>query len=118
MEVADVLIGLITGILSGLGVGGGTLLLIWLTSFMGVEQTAAQGVNLLYFLPCAALALISHAKNGLLEKKALIPAAIAGVATAPIAAFCATAIDTLLLKRGFGVFLLIVGVSELFRKSE
>ena len=59
------LIGFITGVLSGFGVGGGTLLLIWLTAFEGLEQTQAQGINLIYFLPCAALALVSHVRNGL-----------------------------------------------------
>ena len=54
-----------TGILSAWGVGGGTLLLLIMTLFLGVDQQAAQGINLLYFLPTAALALVSHGKNGL-----------------------------------------------------
>jgi len=111
-----VLIGFITGILSGFGVGGGTLLLIWLTAFAGVPQTQAQGINLIYFIPCAALALYSHFKNGLVEKSVLIPAAIAGSLCAPVFAFLATAIDESWLRRAFGVFLLIIGISELFRK--
>lgn len=112
------LVGLITGILSGFGVGGGTLLLIWLTNFAGVEQTQAQGINLLYFLPCAALALFSHFKNDLVDKRVLIPAALAGVLTAPVMAMVATGIDTQWLRRAFGVFLLIVGVTELFKRGE
>ena len=104
--------------LSGFGVGGGTLLLIWLTAFAGLGQTEAQGINLVYFLPCAALALVSHFKNGLVDKGALIPAAVAGALCAPLMALCATALDTLWLRRAFGVFLLLVGASELLRKDK
>ena len=62
------LAGAVTGVLSGFGVGGGTLLLIYMTAFAGVPQNLAQGVNLLYFLPTAATALPAHVKNGYIEK--------------------------------------------------
>ena len=58
------LAGTATGVLSGFGVGGGTLLLIYLTAFAGLPQEQAQGINLLYFLPAAAASLPAHAKNG------------------------------------------------------
>ena len=58
------LVGVATGVLSGFGVGGGTLLLLYLTAFAGVEQHLAQGINLVYFLPAAAAALPAHFKNG------------------------------------------------------
>ena len=109
------LIGFITGVLSGFGVGGGTLLLIWLTAFEGLEQTQAQGINLIYFLPCAALALVSHVRNGLVDRDVFLPAGLAGAVCAPLAALCATGVDTLWLRRAFGVFLLCVGLSELLR---
>jgi len=112
-----VLAGFITGILSGFGVGGGTLLLIWLTAFMGTSQTQAQGINLVYFLPCAAAALYSHFKNGLVDKGILIPAAISGCLCAPVFAVLATAADETFLRRAFGVFLLIMGIGELFKRK-
>ena len=62
------LAGGVTGVLSAFGIGGGSLLLIYLTSFAALDQHQAQGINLLYFLPAAAAALPSHAKNGLLEQ--------------------------------------------------
>jgi uncharacterized membrane protein YfcA len=55
--IIALLAGLATGILSAFGIGGGTLLLLWMTLFAGVEQHTAQGINLLYFLPTAAIAL-------------------------------------------------------------
>ena len=112
------LIGFITGILSGCGVGGGTLLLIYLTSVAGMGQAPAQGINLIYFIPCAAFALISHNRNGLVDKNVLIPAALAGALCAPAAALLATAVDTLWLRRAFGVFLLITGACELLRPEQ
>lgn len=111
------LAGAVTGVLSGFGVGGGTLLLIYLTAFAGVEQTLAQGINLLYFLPAAATALPSHLKNGYVEKKAALPAIAAGLISSALAAWAATTLDVALLRKCFGVFLLYIGVTELFRKA-
>lgn len=110
------LVGALTGILSGFGIGGGSLLLIYMTSFAAVPQDLAQGVNLLYFLPTAAAALPSHFKNGCVEKAALLPAIAAGLAGTALAAWAATGLDVELLRKCFGVFLLIVGTRELLRR--
>lgn len=111
------LAGAVTGVLSGFGVGGGTLLLIYLTAFAGMEQTMAQGINLLYFLPAAATALPSHIKNGYIEKKVAVPAIAAGLICSAAAAWAATALDVELLRKCFGLFLLYIGITELFRKA-
>ena len=113
-----VLIGALTGVLSGLGVGGGSLLLIYLTNFTGAAQNLAQGINLLYFLPAGLMALPAHVKNGYIEKPALLPAIGAGLACAALAAWAATAIDVALLKKCFGGFLIVVGAAELFGKEK
>lgn len=105
------------GVLSGFGVGGGSLLLIYMTSFAGVPQALAQGINLLYFLPTAAAALPAHFKNGCVEKKALLPAISAGLIFSALAAWAATALDVELLRRCFGGFLILIGLRELFRKG-
>lgn len=110
-------VGLGTGILSGFGVGGGTLLLIYMTAFAGVAQTQAQGINLLYFLPTAATALPAHFKNGYVDKKAALPAILTGLAASGAAAWAATGLDVALLRRCFGAFLLYIGVRELLRKN-
>lgn len=110
------LAGTLTGILSGFGVGGGSLLLIYMTTFAGLEQTAAQGINLVYFLPAAAASLPAHFKNGYIEKAALLPAISAGLAGTALAAWAATSMDVEMLRKCFGGFLLLVGVRELLRK--
>ena len=112
------LAGAATGVLSGFGVGGGSLLLIYMTSFAGVPQTLAQGVNLLYFLPAAATALPAHFKNGFVEKKALLPAIAAGLACSALTAWAATALDVEILRKPFGVYLLLSGVSLVWPKKK
>ncbi len=111
------LAGAATGILSGFGIGGGSLLLIYMTSFADVPQNLAQGINLLYFLPTAGAALPAHFKNGYVEKAALAPAILAGLAGTALAAWAATSMDTDLLRRCFGAFLLVIGLRELFRRE-
>ena len=111
------LAGAATGVLSGFGVGGGSLLLIYMTSFAGVPQTLAQGVNLLYFLPTAAPALPAHFKNGYVEKKALLSAIAAGLACSALTAWAATALDVEILRKCFGGFLILIGLRELLRKG-
>ena len=107
-----------TGILSAWGVGGGTLLLLIMTLFLGVDQTTAQTINLLYFLPTAGVALVSHRKNGLLEKEAVKAAVPAGLAAAAAAVWVATAVDVAVLRRPFGLFLLFTGVMTLFQTKQ
>ncbi len=115
--IIAVLAGAATGVLSGFGVGGGSLLLIYMTTFAGVPQTLAQGVNLLYFLPTAATALPAHLKNGYVEKGALLPAIAAGLVCSALTAWAATALDVEVLRKCFGGFLILIGLRELFRKG-
>ena len=112
------LIGAATGVLSAWGVGGGTLLLLCMTLLLGVEQTEAQGINLLYFLPTAAASLWYHRKNGYLDARVLKNAVPLGVACALIAALVSTSVDVALLRKPFGVFLLYAGASMLAQKEK
>ena len=110
--------GLVCGVLSGWGIGGGSLLMVWMTAVLSMDQRAAQSVNLLYFLPTAAAALLLHAKNRMVEWKVVLPAAAAGCATAALAAWLAAGLETELLRRLFGGFLILVGLSEIFLKTK
>ena len=112
------LIGALTGILSGFGIGGGTLLIIAMTTFSGASQITAQGVNLLYFLPAAGASLIGHIKNRLIDREAFLWTALPGtLATAASSIFLGT-LDAAWVRRLFGAFLLVIGVSELFRRPK
>lgn len=105
------LCGLGASVVSAWGVGGGTLLLLVMTLFLGVDQRTAQGINLLFFLPTAISALICHAKNGYLDKPTLKSAVPAAVILAMAGAWAATAIDVELLRKPFGAYLLLSGAS-------
>lgn len=111
-------VGAATGVLSGFGVGGGTLLLVYLTAVAGMDQHLAQGINLLYFLPAAVLALPAHWKNGYIEKKALLPAVLTGLLAAGGCAWLASGLETGLLRKCFGGFLIAVGLTQLFGKAK
>ena len=106
------LCGIAGGVLGGMGMGGGTALIPLLTIFCGVEQGAAQGINLLSFLPMSFVALGIHAKTGLLKKEGLLwivaPALVASALFSVLAAYLPSEV----LKKGFGAFLIVLSVFE------
>ena len=110
--------GAAAGVLSAWGVGGGTLLLLCMTLLLGVDQRAAQGINLLYFLPTAGVSLLFHRRNGCLEPQALRQAVPPGTLCALAAALLANAVDLALLRKPFGLFLLYAGVSLLLKREK
>ena len=99
MDIIEFLVGLLTGVLSGFGIGGGSLLILYLTGVAGVNQYVAGGINLLYFLFCAPAALISHIKNRLIDTKTVIWCTAAGILTSLLAAWVAGMIEVTLLRR-------------------
>lgn len=118
MMVVDGLVGLLTGILSGAGIGGGSLLMLYLTNIAGMGQTKAGGINLLYFAGCAPSALVGHIRHKRICRSAAWWCIAAGLPTAIAASHLATSIDTSLLRRGFGVLLLFIGARELLAKAD
>lgn len=116
--VIPVLAGALTGILTGAGVGGGTLLVLYLTAAASFEQGQAQGVNLLYFLATAPPALYYHLKNRRVEVKAGLWAAATGCAAALLGAFLSQMAGEELLHRLFGGLWIVIGVKELFFAKE
>ena len=109
---------LATGALSSWGVGGGTLLLVCMTLFLGVGHREAQAVNLLFFLPTAGISLFFHRKNGFLDKDTWRQAAVPGTAAALAGAVLSMAVDVSLLRKPFGLFLLYSGGSMLLSARE
>ena len=111
------LCGLGASVISAWGVGGGTLLLVCMTLFLGVDQRTAQGINLLFFLPTAAGALVCHAKGGYLDKPTLKAAVPIAVAAALAGAWISNAVDVELLRKPFGIYLLLSGASLVWPKK-
>ena len=114
MTWLGIAVGIVTGIISGFGVGGGSLLVLYLTAVTGMAQYDASGINLLYFLFCAPAALVSHIRHKRVEWQAVIWCVAAGVVTSVAAAFLASYMQDGWLRRLFGGLLLYIGVRELF----
>lgn len=108
----SVLVGIACGVISGLGIGGGSLLMVWLTAVLAMDQRSAQGINLLYFLPTAAASLFFHIKNKLVRWDLALPAVLGGCISALAAALLAQRLDVTLLRRLFGIFLIVIGLLE------
>lgn len=111
-----ILIGTLLGILSGLGTGGGSLLILWLTLGLGMEQPQARAINLLFFIPSAVIACLFRWKQGRLDMKKVLPAIIAGSIASGLFTFLSRDMDTGLLQKLFGGLLLLTGVRELLYK--
>ena len=111
------LIGFVSGIISGMGIGGGTILIPALSIFFDYEQHTAQNFNLIYFIPTAIIALFTHAKSGNIQKKGLFKIIAFGLIGAAAGAFLAVNINSDILRKCFGVFLFIMGISELFNRK-
>lgn len=101
------------GFLTGLGVGGGSLLILWLTLVLGWEPETARSVNLLFFLPGALVSCLLRMKQGTLCPQKMLPAIVAGCGCGAFFAWVSAGWDTSLLRKLFGLLLLLTGVREL-----
>ena len=110
------LCGAAAGVLSAWGVGGGTLLLLCMTLFLGVGQAEAKGINLLYFLPTAGVSLLLHGRDGRLDKGVVKAAAPVGTLCALAASLISSFVDTSFFRKPFGLFLLFSGAVTLLPK--
>ena len=110
------LVGTVLGFLSGLGIGGGSLLILWLTIVLGMDQATARGINLLFFLPAAVIACIYRWKQGAVKIRTILPAMLAGCLAAAVFSWIGTHMDTQLLQKLFGGLLIVTGLRELLYK--
>lgn len=108
-----ILVGIISGIITGLGMGGGSILILILVAFMSISQHIAQATNLIFFIPTAVIAIIIHIKNGNVEKKVGKKLFIVTILGSAIGAYLTSFIEPKNLTKYFGIFLLIIGVYEI-----
>lgn len=111
-------IGLVSGIISGMGMGGGTILIPALIFFSNTPQHLAQSVNLAVFFPTSIVALFIHIKNRRVRYRLAFKIIISGILGAFIGSRIAVSMNTQTLKRFFGIFILAMGIYELFRKPK
>lgn len=113
----NIIVGFLSGIAASMGLGGGFVLLIYLSVFTNTNQAIAQGVNILFFLPIALLSVCIHLKNKLIDVKTVIKYSITGLIGAAIGSLLSVYLDTEILRKLFAVFLIIIGLRELFTKK-
>ncbi len=108
----------VLGFLAGLGVGGGSLLVLWLTLVVGMEHPYARILNLMFFIPSALITCLFRWKQGVLDFKKILPAIIAGCIAAGAGSWITRHLDIMVLKKLFGGLLLFTGLRELFYKTK
>ena len=114
IDCVAILAGFGSAVLASMGMGGGSILILYLTLIAGVPQREAQGVNLLFFLPIGAAALWLHWRQGRVDKTAVRQFLPTGLLGALLGTGLAMLADESLLRRGFAVFLLLIGLRQLF----
>ena len=116
--MVNFLVGAALGFLSGLGVGGGSLLLLWITLVLGADPAQARVMNLMFFLPSALIATAFRWKQSKPDWSRILPAAGAGLLGAVIGNLLSPILPRDLLKKAFGVLFLVSGVREICYRSK
>ncbi|MBO5725511.1 MAG: sulfite exporter TauE/SafE family protein [Clostridia bacterium] len=118
MNITALLAGLFSGVIASMGMGGGAVLLIYLTVFTSTAQLAAQGINLIFFIPIGILSLIIYTLKKQIEWRRCLPLALFGVVGAFLGIYLSGVISGEWLSKMFGVFLCILGLKEIFTKDK
>jgi len=112
------IVGIVLGFLAGLGIGGGSLLILWLTMMLNLDHGVARSINLLFFLPSAAVSCLFRWKQGCIPWKRILPSILSGCIAAGVFSFVGMQIDLSLLKKLFGGLLILTGIRELLYKPK
>lgn len=110
----EIIIGLISGIVSGTGMGGGTILIFLLVFMCGIEQHIAQATNLIFFIPTSIIAIIVNIKNKNIDIKLAIIITIFGILGAILGANVSVHTDVNKLRKYFGIFLAVIAIHEIY----
>lgn len=110
-------VGTVLGFLAGIGAGGGSLLILWLSLVVGVEQNIARSINLMFFLPTALISSCFRWRQGVIKPSKIIPGILFGCLSTVIFTKIGKHVSSEILEKGFGVLLLAIGLRELFYHS-
>ena len=110
----SLMIAILLGFLAGMGVGGGSLLLLWLTQVAGFSSPQARLTNLLFYLPAALITTLFHRKAHMLQTKIVLPGVLAGCIGAVLFSLLSQNLDTKLLQKLLGALLIMIGLREIF----
>lgn len=118
MTIQVIISSFLSGLLGAMGFGGGSVLIIYLTTFLSTGQKEAQGINLLFFLLTGIFANISNNRKKLIDKKSILPFLLFALPGLLTGYFILPHIETELLGKLFGGVLLLLGLRELFSKKD
>ncbi len=118
VNIIPAVAGFLSGTIGAMGMGGGGVLLIYLTVFANVEQLQAQGINLLFFLPTGLAAIIIYSIKRQIDWKKVFKMWLGGIVGAGLGFFLAKVLDTTVLSKLFAVFLIVFGLWQLFAKQK
>ena len=113
MNITTHIAGFLSGMIGAMGMGGGGVLLIYLTAFAHVPQLKAQGINLISFLPTGLLATVIYAVKKLIVWKQVLLMWCGGAVAAAGGYLLAKFIETALLSKIFAAFLVTFGLYQL-----
>ena len=117
MNILALIAGLLSGLIGAMGMGGGAVLIIYLSLFLGTEQLTAQGINLIFFIPIGITALIIYCKRGKIKWKTTLPIAAGGLIGATLGIILSGLLGSAVIGKIFGGFLCLLGFFEIFRKN-
>lgn len=109
--------GILLGFLAGIGVGGGSLLILWLTLVVGVDPLVARTINLMFFITAAGSVTIFRLRRGTIDWKQIFPAIVLGCVSAGIFSVAGRYIDQHMIRKLFGILLLVTGLRELLYRA-
>ncbi len=114
MNFWDLIMPFIAGIMGAMGLGSGTVLLLYLTLIKGVDQLSAQGMNLLFFIPISLISLSVYIFKKRIKIKPLIPLVLWGLPFCFLGFITASTLGNAYSSKFFGILLIFIGVKELF----
>lgn len=115
MDIIKIIAGFLSGVIGGMGLGGGAVLLIYLRVFADTEQIRAQGINLLFFLPIGAVAVAVYAYKHLIKWKTVLKFSLFGVPGCIGAIMLTDIIGGKMLSKIFALILIILGICEIIK---
>ena len=115
-DLSLVLAGILAGAFGAMGLGGGSVLMLYLTVICGEEQLKAQGINLMFFIPIALLAVIIFCVKKQINYKKLIPIIIGGIFGVTLGWYLSGVLGSEYISKIFGVLLIFLGIHEFMHK--
>lgn len=109
-----IIAGILLGYLAGLGIGGGSLLILYLTAVIGMDSDGARAINLMFFITAAGSVFLIRRKRGELNLRRILPAIAGGCVTSALFSILRYYLDEQVLRKLFGILLLATGIRELF----